>query len=545
MNVDKQSSTISLIIYKIDEKIRFFIERPFISLLIIGIISLSIRLLFFEPEIPIRQDANGYFEYAMDMSILKNIPYSAHANDGWPMFLSIFFGIFNFNSYQDFATLQRIVSIVISVLTIIPIYFLCRRFFDRSFSIVGVSLFAFEPHIIQNSLLGITEPLYLFLAVISLALFLSKNQKLFYSSFVITALATIVRAEGIVILIILLVTFFVNNRKEKRKIRKIFLILVIFSLVFVPMMIIKIQTSSVVDCSDCIFDSSSSLNHIASFSYGSVTDPENNHVNFSNLLKGVETMIKRLGQSMIPYFAFFVPFGIVLLFKNQNKENNLLIISLLIYSLVAVRMFFVVGDLRLIFFLYPLFIILSLQTIRHIGSNFEFKRIFLIVIIGSILLLSWFFLYSNTEYDYDKEVTLFANYMVNNVKVSNNFYPESGYIYGVWASSSLKYPVLTSDAEYTGPQLLDYVKGTNYVYLAQSANSVEKYIELARNQNLSHLVIDDNEKRSLYFKDVFYHEENYPYLIKEFDSIKEGYSHYNVKVFKIDYKYFDSKLKDN
>ena len=544
MSVDKQSSMIFLIMCKIDEKIRFFTERPFISLLIIGIISLSIRLLFFEPEFLIRQDANAYFDYAMDMSILKNIPYSAHANDGWPMFLSIFFGVFNFNSYQDFATLQRIVSIVISTLTIIPIYFLCRKFFDRSFSIVGVSLFAFEPHIIQNSLLGITEPLYLFLAVISLTLFLSKNQKLFYSSFIITALATIVRAEGIIILIILLITFFVNNRKEKGKIKKIFLILVIFSLVFIPMMVIKIQTSSEVD-SDGIFDSSSSLNHIASFSYGSFTDPENNHVNFSNLLMGVETMIKRIGQSMIPYFAFFIPFGIVILFKNRNKENNLIIISLFIYSLAAVRMFFVVGDLRFIFFLYPLFIILSLQTIRHISSNFEFKRIFLIGIIGSILLLSWFFLYSNTEYDYDKEVILFANYMVNNVKVSNNFYPESGYIYAVWASSSLKYPILSSDIEFTGPHLLDYVKGTNYVYLSQSANSVEKYIELARDQNLSHLVIDNNEKRSLYFKDIFYHEENYPYLIKEFDSAKEGYSHYNVKVFKIDYKYFDSMLKDD
>ena len=538
MVISTESNTILPRLMKtVDEKLGFFTNHVLISIVIICAVSFILRLYFFEPEIPIRQDANAYFEYAMDMSILKNIPHSEHANDGWPIFLSIFFGIFNFNSYQDYTTLQRIVSIVISTLTIIPVYFLCRRFFDRSFSVVGASLFAFEPHIIQNSLLGITEPLYLFLAVSSLSLFLSKNQKLFYGSFAVTALATIVRAEGITILVILLVTFFVNNRKEKKTIGKIFLAIVIFSAVFVPMMIIKIQTSSGV--------SSSSLNHIASFSYGSVVDPENNSVNFSNLLKAVETMVKRLGQSMIPYFAFFVPFGIVLLFKNRNKENNLIIISLLVYSLVSIRMFFVAGDLRLIFFLYPLFIILSLQTIRHIGDNTEFKRIFLIGVIGSILLLSWFFLYSNTEYDYEKEVIRFANYMVNNVKVSNNFYPESGYIYGVWASSNLKFPVLSSDAEYVGPQLLDYVKGTNYVYLAQSANSVEEYIRLAKDQNLSHLVIDDNEKRPTYFKDIFYHEEKYPYLIKEFDSAKEGYRHYNVKVFKIDYEYFDSKLKDN
>jgi len=526
---------LSRLIKTVDERLRFFTNHVSISVVIICTVSFILRLYFFELEIPLRQDANAYFEYAMDMSILKNIPHSGHANDGWSIFLSIFFGIFNFNSYQDYATLQRIVSIVISSLTIIPVYVLCRRFFDRSFSVVGASLFAFEPHIIQNSLLGITEPLYLFFAVISLVLFLSKNQKLFYGSFVVTALATIVRAEGITILIILLITFFGNNRKEKRTVGKIFLAIVIFSAVFVPMMIIKIQTSSGV--------SSSSLNHIVSFSYGSIADPENNGVNFSNLLKGVEIMVKRLGQSMIPYFAFFVPFGIMLLCKNRNKENNLIIISLLVYSLVAIRMFFVVGDLRLIFFLYPLFIILSLQTIRHIGDNIEFKRIFLIGVIGSILLLSWFFLYSNTEYDYHKEVIQFAKYMVSNVKVSNNFYPESGYIYGVWASSNLKFPILSSDAEYTGPQLLDYVKETNFVYLERSANSVEEYIRLARDQNLSHLIIDNNEKRQSYFKDVFYHEKKYPYLIKEFDSAKEGYRYYNVKVFKIDYEYFDSKIE--
>lgn len=535
--INTESKTVLPRLMKIaDERLGFFTNHVSVSILIICIVSLILRLTFFEPEAPIRQDANAYFWYAMDMSILKNIPHSYHANDGWSIFLSMFFGIFNFNNYNDYTILQRIISIVISSITVIPVYVLCRRFFDRTFAVVGASLFAFEPHIIQNSLLGLTEPLYLFLAVSSLALFLSKNQKLMYSSFAVTALATIVRAEGITILVILLITFFVNNRKEKRTIRGIFLAIIIFSAVFVPMMIIKIQTSSGV--------ASSSLNPIVGFSYGSVVDPENSGANFSNLLKGVEIMIKRLGQSMIPYFAFFVPFGIVLLFKNRNKENNLIIISLLVYSLVAIRMFFAVGDLRLIFFLYPLFIILSLQTIRHIGNNTEFKRIFLIGVMGAILLLSWFFLYSNIEYDYDKEVIQFANYMVSNVKVSNNFYPESGYIYGVWASSNLKFPILSSDAEYAGPQLLDYVKETNFVYLEQSANSVEEYIRLARDQNLSHLVIDNNEKRPTYFKDIFYHEEKYPYLIKEFDSAKEGYRYYNVKVFKIDYEYFDSKLNN-
>ena len=267
---------------------------------------------------------------------------------------------------------------------------------------------------------------------------------------------------------------------------------------------------------------------------------------------GVETLIKRVAQSMIPYFALFVPFGLILVFKDENKNKFLIIIVLIIYLIALVRMFSVVSDGRLLLVLYPLFAILSLYTIRHITEKFEFKKIFLILMICGCIVLSSYFLYSNNDSEYQKEAYTFANYVVNNVAVSNNFYPESGLVYGAWASSELKYPILSTNAEYTGPQLLDYVNQsylgsntTNAVYLAQSANSLEEYIKLAKNQNLSHLVIDDNEKRSSYFKDVFYHEEKYPYLIKEFDSIKEGYSYYNVKVFKIDYEYFNSKLKDN
>ena len=239
MMINTESNAIlSRLIKTVDEKLGFFTNHVLISIVIICAVSFILRLYFFEPEIPIRQDANAYFEYAMDMSILKNIPHSEHANDGWPIFLSVFFGIFNFNNFQDYTILQRIVSIIISSLTIIPVYVLCRRFFDKSFSIIGTSLFVFEPHIIQNSLLGITEPLYLFLAVSSLALFLSNNQKLVYSSFAVAALATIVRAEGISILVILIITFFLNYKNEKREILKIFLAIAIFSLVFAPMMIV-------------------------------------------------------------------------------------------------------------------------------------------------------------------------------------------------------------------------------------------------------------------------------------------------------------------
>ena len=105
---------------------------------------------------------------------------------------------------------------------------------------------------------------------------------------------------------------------------------------------------------------------------------------------------------------------------------------------------------------------------------------------------------------------------MKNVKVSNNFYPESGLVYGAWASANLELPSLSSSIKYTGPQLLDYVIDS-HDYLEEEAKSIEEYIILSERQGLSHFVVDGKEKRAPYLNDLFYNEEKYSYLIKEFD----------------------------
>jgi hypothetical protein len=535
MSFNDKTMTSSLI-YKIEEKINFFIDYPIISLFIIGIISLSIRLLFFEPDLPIRQDANAYFWYAIDMSILNYFPNSYHANDGWPMFLSSIFSMFNFNNYLDYTILQRLTTIIISIITIIPVYYLCKKFFQPSYSIVGAALFAFEPHLIQNSLLGLTEPLYIILVITSLSLFLNKNKKLTYFSFGLIALSTLVRAEGIIIFGILCILFFIFNKRDKKTISKFFLAIFIFVIIFGSMTMMK------ADANEDGLESTAALN-IGRWAENTITN-QNNEVS-DKIGNGAETLAKRLVQSMIPYFALFVPFGIIIAFKDQNKNKFLILILLIIYLIALMRMFSIVSDGRLLLVLYPLFGILSVYTIQHFTQKFEFKKIVLVLIISGCIILSIYFLYSNNNSDYQQEAYIFANYMIDNVSVSNNFYPESGFVYGAWASSELKFPIISSEVKYSGPELLDYVKDSNFAYLTNSANSVEEYIKLARNQNLSHLVVDNNEKRTLYFKDIFYNEEKYPYLIKEFDSIEKEYTHYNVKVFKIDYEKFDILFKEN
>ena len=71
-------------------------------------------------------------------------------------------------------------SASLSVLTIIPVYLLCKKFVKNEYALLGAGIFVLEPRIIQNSLLGITEPLYIILGSISLLFFLSN--KIVYSS---------------------------------------------------------------------------------------------------------------------------------------------------------------------------------------------------------------------------------------------------------------------------------------------------------------------------------------------------------------------------
>ena len=124
-----------------------------IYLTIILIVGLTVRLYFLPFDVPFFNDAQNYFWYAIDTSILNSIP-TEHPtiNNGWPLFLSFVFQLIDSNNFLDFQNIQRISSTVISLLTFFPVYFLCSKFFRKSYALIGASLFILEPRLIINSL---------------------------------------------------------------------------------------------------------------------------------------------------------------------------------------------------------------------------------------------------------------------------------------------------------------------------------------------------------------------------------------------------------
>ncbi|MGA9230262.1 MAG: polysaccharide biosynthesis C-terminal domain-containing protein, partial [Nitrosotalea sp.] len=345
-------------------KLEFSKKNIIAALVIVASIGLIFRLYFLHTTIPLILDALQYFWYANDLSILGHLPKSGVANNGWPTFLGIFFSIFHFNDFLSYMNLQRVLTIIISVLTIIPLYYLCRRFLTKTLSIVGATLFVLEPRVIQNSLLGITEPLYIFLLASSSCLILSKNKLYTYTSFGIAALATLVRLEGIFILVTISAWFFIFNRNEKKKLLRFAIGIAIFILILLPVALIRTQSEG----SDFL---SSRLSGEASALVNSGTTSV-------HWLKDISDSFKLTGWSLVPIFVFLLPIGLYAIFKNRDKNGMIIIIGIIIMAIPAEYALSLseAQDTRYLLPLYPFFSILSLLGVKYFTDGKRNQTVF-------------------------------------------------------------------------------------------------------------------------------------------------------------------------
>ena len=161
-------------------------------------------------------------------------------------------------------------------------------------------------------------------------------------------------------------------------------------------------------------------------------------------------------------------------------------------------------------------------------SKFQKQNIALIVIIGVVVITSIVFLeYKKIDSEHEKEAMQLSLLIHNLEGGVNDYYPESNYV-EIAGMYNEKFPMLSSSIQY----------GTHVISL--DGSSIEDIVNLGKSKGLSYLVVDnlnDKPNRNPFFNDLFYHEEKYPYLVKNFDSKEHGYN-YQVKIFKIDYEKF-------
>ncbi len=523
-NNEKQS-----LIYLLDRKFEAVTSRPILFLSAIVIIGLIIRLAYFPYEIPIVFDGSGYFWYAIDTSVQGHFPDSdcgwrcMFPNNGWPALLSVFFSLLNFNNFMDYMNLQRLLTISISVLTVIPMYLLCKRFVEKRYALLGAALFVIDPRIALNSLLGITEPFFILTVIIALFLFLSDKNRMIYASFGIAAVSALIRYEGALLLIPLSIVFFVRFRKERSVILKYFFALVIFVLVLLPITYVRTETLghdgliSQLTAGPRYYQNVSSENG----------DVQSTMTHFVSL--GAMNMVRFLGLASIPTFIVFFPLGIFMMFRKIDYKKLTIILTAIIMlgpAFYAYSRDF--QEVRYLFTLFPVFCIFAAFTVKKIREWFKISNIISIIIICIILSGSLIYLqYKLNDYDYEREAVSIALHVYDTTKVSN-YYSKIEYLDNARLMDLDKFPILRKQLPV----------GSKVLYLEGHA-SLEEFIQYGKTEGLEYLVVDKGSHRTYFLNDVFLHEERYPYLKKTFDSLENSYKKYHVKIFKIDYKMFE------
>ena len=499
----------------IENKSKIFSRNAIICLGIIGLVGFLIRFFYFPDGIPITLDGAIYFWYANDLSITGTFPVNvAIANNGWPTFLSIFFYFFNSENFLDYMMLQRYVTIIISVATIIPVFILCRKFCGNELSLIGALLFAFQPRIIENSLSGLSEPLFILLELVCLVLFLQNNFKFKYISFAILALACIIRYEGIVLLIPLSVLFLVVNREYKKNVSRYFLAISIFLLVLLPMAFVRMNTVG--------------YDGIASHSIAAVSTIGQD----STIYLGIISLIESTGLAVFPIFFALLPLGFFGFFKNRNFDKYTVLLFL-IFMLMPIIYASSRGitEPRYLLVLFPIFSLISIYTIKEITKKFDRTKFVLIIFVVGILISTIVFLdYNMIDYEHELEAYAIGLEVSRNTSAISDYHPESKYAHN-------KIDVVTNLE--TFPILSSEIKQKVKLIETHGFYSLNEFIDYGEGEGLTHIVVDDNQNRPQFLKDVFRNEEKHMYLSKIYDSSEHGYD-YHLKIFRIDYEKFDS-----
>ncbi len=504
-------------IVKFENQLNILSKYPFLSLLIIGIGAITIRLVFFQTESIFSSDNLSYFKYAMDINLTGELPSTIILqNNGWPLFVSIFFKFLDSGDFLDYMNLQSYLAIVISTITIIPLYFLSKKFVGSSFALLTTILFIFEPRIIANSLIGVTDPLFILLIVTSLALIVQKNKFIIYGACITIGLACIVRSEGLFLIPVLCIMFLIKNKITKINIIQCIIFIIIIYLILLPFSMQRIESTGNDFLVSRIIVSSSN------FSEQTQNDP---NLIFSKIVNSIYLFIGFLGRLMIPYLVIFVPIGIILFFKEKNIQKSLLIIPVFFMILPSLYAYTVPAlDSRYLFPILPILCIFGTFACMKYLGKMKYKKIGITVIIIIIIFSSTLFLnYKNSDVENEQEFLKLAN--IINEKTDILLYiksPINSYLEPAQLLKLEKFPVMSSYySKDSKLRVVDY-------------NSIEDFFLNIEKKGITHIILDDEVDNPIIIKEIFGNYEEYENLKKIFDSQGNGFD-YKIKIFEIKY----------
>ena len=542
-----------------ETKLQLSRSNVVLYLILIVIISLGLKLYLVDFSLPVNSDnlayvlngiahSNGDFEHSPSRSI------------GWSLFLSPFFSLMNSNDFLDYSNAAKIISISVSTATIFLIYKVGRKFFDERYSLVAACLFAFLPQLNYNSVMALSEPLFIFSILASFYFLLNDKSK-----FIIPALAFVgfsywIRLNGIIFFLIISLTYILTFKKSRIFLRNYGIGLVIFLIIISPILLQKYEQFG-----DPFYssyqDKMFSKNYeelISNLSLNTETSAssyiENNGIFdfiYTFFISGIFNSMIMLSKLSFPYIFILIPFGILFSFRafdqksQYTKANWIFILSSIFFMSFILS---VVPEKRFLLFLMPFLVLFSVIPIHRVTeyglSTFSLSRnqknAFLVIVIIIVIILSGLFTlrYEKLDPGLENEKMDFAQYALENLhgNTLRDFGGGTDYINSVILLDYNNFQdfKISSSADDTERSKLAYQE------IGVSASNIEDLILKGESLNLNYLISNQHDTFYYPFVDQVYHnEEQYPYLIKIFDSHEHGYEKLKIKVFEIDYEKFN------
>ena len=523
----------------------FFLKNKlFLLVFVVWAISLSFRMSTYDPTMPIVMDSLNFFSYAIDIHVLGGLPENyTVTKPGWSILLAGLFSIFDFSETDSYMQLQRITSIIISSVIIFPLYFLCNIFVEKKYSIIGVTLFAFAPRLIEISMNGTTDPLFILFLTMTILFFLKNSKKCIYISFLIAGISAIIRPEGLFLFLAISFLLIFKFKNEKFKFPKYLLAIIIFVIVLLPFALYTEQVNPGTSSFSRIIYSAAQYFQTSDEEVYTTSDGNSFIASKISATTGLEYFGKYLSWVMVPMFIITAPIGFLLFLKNRSYARISIIVIAITVSIPAFYAYsFPLAETKYLYFLFPLFTIFSILPIKLFIEKFQKKNIIISIVLSIIILSGTLFYYYQFDTSHDKESMLIAKHIVDNTTTVNTYHPESRFIKNLDLPE--KWSDLTSfykNTERTETAMVEYMPHKITRINSDKFEYVETLI-LEYNKQFSHIVVDSKDNRPKFFKDIFENEDKYPYLIKEWDTKDEGFA-YHVKIFKIDYNLFNLEIE--
>jgi 4-amino-4-deoxy-L-arabinose transferase-like glycosyltransferase len=493
------------------ERIELKTEKVFARTAVpLGLILLSgflLRLFFVPFDLPSRSsDAFVFLLHALDFH--NSLNYIGGSYFMWSGLLAIFFLPFQFNEYDSYFTVLELVSISVSTLSALILYFVAKKVLSKKFALLAVAFFVIEPNIVENSVFGLTEPLFTLIGLASFYFALQKDMRFFLLSFVFAGLALDTRPNGIVLFIVALVSLYLQRtKKEFLKFSAIGVLL--FLAVSTPVLLNESRTGHIT-----LLDVNEERRNTPSFDLVSGYS-DNIYVT------AVITDILHLFRISVPYLILFAPIGFLVAFKRLDWQFKLIITAILTSMIIAVPQYTYSVEYRNLFFITPFLAIFAAVGVEHFTENKNARNLFIILLVIGLLIVSYNFL---RERQPDPDLLLekehFGKFIVANFK--GNISGEEW----IFIQQNMRWISQGVVDERANPL---YFIDPNYVIYTEN-----DLIEFLKESEIDYLIVGQGQlKRFKIFTDVYYNEKDYPYLEKVFDSQNNGYKKYHNKVFKV------------